>query len=260
MKKKLSIGALVVLLVILLFPLRMQLKDGGTQVYRSVIGIYEITDWHRLEGLDAIKDGITVKLFGLTLFDNSGIVPAAISFASDPQVLPTAYEFSEGGALTATEQLEKAKELGYVTFEDGDVTCGQDIWLDFYEKTGQGESAAVQLANYYTLDDVNMSEELYEQEKDRYPLLYISTLHYDGTEFQLTTNNEDGTQSTKKYLYLVKYEGKPRSASARFQSYIYYCLVNDKDVTWGELEHGMFSSQMGDAIDFRWAYKDYIYE
>lgn len=77
MKKKIKpiTIIIVVLLILLLFPIRLQLKDGGTDVYRSIVGIYEITDWNQIgpivENNETYKTGITVKIFGLTVFDNS---------------------------------------------------------------------------------------------------------------------------------------------------------------------------------------------
>ena len=59
---------------------------------------------------------------------------------------------------------------------------------------------------------------------------------------------------------MVKYEGKPSSATALFKSYVYYVLVNDNTVTWEELEWGLYSSQMGDYIPHDKVYTDWIYE
>lgn len=74
-KTKLIIILVAVLLIILLFPIRFQYKDGGTSAYRSIVGIYEVTDWNQMganvENFETRKTGITVKLFGLTVFDNS---------------------------------------------------------------------------------------------------------------------------------------------------------------------------------------------
>lgn len=73
--KKFIIILVAVILIILLFPIRLQYKDSGTNVYRSIVGIYEVTDWNRIgagvEYFETRKTGITVKLFGVTVFDNS---------------------------------------------------------------------------------------------------------------------------------------------------------------------------------------------
>lgn len=74
-KRRFLIIIAVVLGFILLFPIRLHLKDGGSRVYRSLIGIYEITNWRQRgyieEGYETLKTGITVELFGMKVFDNS---------------------------------------------------------------------------------------------------------------------------------------------------------------------------------------------
>ena len=46
MKKKVMIGICVLLAIVLLVPIPMRLKDGGTVVYRAVL--YQVEDVHRL--------------------------------------------------------------------------------------------------------------------------------------------------------------------------------------------------------------------
>ena len=68
-KKKLYIIAIILVLVILLVPIRMNLKDGGSVRYKSLI--YEITRIHQLAPeVDAVKpyiDGLEVKILGMTI-------------------------------------------------------------------------------------------------------------------------------------------------------------------------------------------------
>ena len=45
MKKKVMIGICVLLATVLLVPIPMRLKDGGTVVYRAVL--YQVEDAHR---------------------------------------------------------------------------------------------------------------------------------------------------------------------------------------------------------------------
>lgn len=74
-KTKLITIIIVVLLIILLFPIRLQYKDGGSTACRSIVGIYEVKNWKQMdyleEGYETLKTGITVKLFGITVFDNT---------------------------------------------------------------------------------------------------------------------------------------------------------------------------------------------
>lgn len=77
MKKKTKpiIIITVIIAFILMFPICMRLKDGGSKVYRSIVGIYEVKDWKQMgyteEAEETLKTGITVKLFGVKVFDNT---------------------------------------------------------------------------------------------------------------------------------------------------------------------------------------------
>lgn len=72
MKKKTFavIAVIIVALVILLTPIRMDLKDGGSVRYKSLI--YEVTKIHKLSpDVDGVKpyiDGFEVKILGITIY------------------------------------------------------------------------------------------------------------------------------------------------------------------------------------------------
>ena len=70
MKKKAYIIAIILILVILLFPIRMNLKDGGSVRYRSLV--YEVTKIHQLapdvDGVKPYIDGFEVKILGMTVY------------------------------------------------------------------------------------------------------------------------------------------------------------------------------------------------
>lgn len=76
MKKKVIIISVVIILVVLLFPIRNQLKDGGSQ-YKSLT--YEITKVHSLmpeeeaEKTRKVKpynDGYVIKILGFEIYNN----------------------------------------------------------------------------------------------------------------------------------------------------------------------------------------------
>ena len=77
MRKKVFAIVAVLALVILLFPIRMNLKDGGSVQYKSIT--YSITKVHSLISEEAaIKGGkikpyndrFVVKIPGIKVFDN----------------------------------------------------------------------------------------------------------------------------------------------------------------------------------------------
>ncbi len=84
-KRRVAMGCIaagsVLLLFVLFFPIHARFDDGGTEQYSSLAGVYEITDWHKLSGIvevdgtfkETLKTGITVELFGKTVYDNSRI-------------------------------------------------------------------------------------------------------------------------------------------------------------------------------------------
>lgn len=77
MKKKLIIGVIGIILLILLFPVRNQLKDGGTVEYKAIL--YKVSKVKRLiskeemENEGKIKEydqGIVIELFGFEVYNN----------------------------------------------------------------------------------------------------------------------------------------------------------------------------------------------
>ena len=71
MKKKIfAIIAIAVVLVISLIPIRMNLKDGGSVRYKSLV--YEVTKIHQLapevDGVKPYIDGFEVKILGMTVY------------------------------------------------------------------------------------------------------------------------------------------------------------------------------------------------
>lgn len=66
MKKKIIIIACVIL-VIMLIPVRLQLKDGGTVEYKSIL--YKVSKVHRLID-DGYDIGTEIRILGFKVFDN----------------------------------------------------------------------------------------------------------------------------------------------------------------------------------------------
>ena len=69
-KKTLAIAAVIVVLAVLLAPVRMRLKDGGSVRYKSLV--YEVTKIHQLAPeADDVKpyiDGLEIKILGVTIY------------------------------------------------------------------------------------------------------------------------------------------------------------------------------------------------
>lgn len=60
----------LIVLVILLTPVRMNLKDGGSVRYKALV--YEVTKIHRLapevDGVKPYIDGFEIKILGMTVY------------------------------------------------------------------------------------------------------------------------------------------------------------------------------------------------
>ena len=72
MKKKVMIGICVLLAIVLLVPIPMRLKDGGTDVYHAVL--YQVEDVHRLGAVDTAEDeyleGMIVRILGMEVYNS----------------------------------------------------------------------------------------------------------------------------------------------------------------------------------------------
>ncbi len=72
MKKKVMIGICVLLAIVLLVPIPMRLKDGGTVVYHAVL--YQVEDVHRLGAVDTAGDeyleGMIVRILGIEVYNS----------------------------------------------------------------------------------------------------------------------------------------------------------------------------------------------
>lgn len=74
MKKKIIITAIIIITFVLLFPMKSQLKDGGTVEYRALL--YKISKVHRLvlrEDMEKKKqydDGMIIEILGVEVFNN----------------------------------------------------------------------------------------------------------------------------------------------------------------------------------------------
>ena len=72
MKKKVIIGICIMLIAILLIPIPMRLKDGGTVEYNAIL--YSIADVHRLnsdvESDQPYLEGMIIKSLGVEVFNN----------------------------------------------------------------------------------------------------------------------------------------------------------------------------------------------
>lgn len=74
MKKKVRIGICVLLIIILLVPIPIHLKDGGTTVYNALL--YQVENVHTLnpditsESDNMYLEGIIIRILGIEVYNN----------------------------------------------------------------------------------------------------------------------------------------------------------------------------------------------
>ena len=258
MKKKIVIGIVVFFMLVLLIPIRLQMKDGGSVQYKAVL--YSVTKYHQItmewdDENEEVADsghlvGWGVEVLGLEIFNNVKYVSDRDSIGGEQT------DFLKN--ISQDYTLEDARIDGCVCFDNGDITEGQKIWDEFVNATEKQEDAIVRLAFYYSLDEEQCNPEYYESVKDEYPVLYIQELTYKDDSYTIRWF-EEGKEIKKTYKYLMKYEGEPESETALYESYLRYVLTNDNTMTWEQIWRGLASSKLGDAIDHQVVYQKYNY-
>lgn len=165
-------------------------------------------------------------------------------------------EWKDLKEVTDSFSLEDAKLDGYVVIEDGDVTCGENMWQDFVNLSAKKTPCKIRVVHYYTIGDPSHYDPTYyESIKDDYPKMYIFELVYNGETFS-ESHYEEEMLYYSEYKYLMRYEGEAETYNATYTSYVRYVLVNDDKVTWNDIMHGMLSSQFGAYIPHSSIYTD----
>ena len=70
MKKKALVIVSIILAIVLLFPIPMRFKDGGTVKYQAVL--YSISDVHRLslESETGYEEGMIIEILGVEIYNS----------------------------------------------------------------------------------------------------------------------------------------------------------------------------------------------
>ena len=159
--------------------------------------------------------------------------------------------------LSAQEALQQASNAGIPVIGIKGCESGKDVWEKFWDKVQDKKPASVLVADYYTLEGQNMSEELYEEEKDLYPQLFFTLIEYDGNEFSLKVrkSDEEKLDRDEKFKYLLHLTGNAPE-TALYESFDRYVLTDESDITWDELERSWYSSQSPDYIRFSIAFEE----
>ena len=98
--------AIIVVLVILLTPIRMNLKDGGSVRYKSLV--YEVTKIHQLapevDGVKPYIDGFEIKILGMTIYRKTNKTNENLVNPSSEYTIPEGgkkeFEYSDDTYIT----------------------------------------------------------------------------------------------------------------------------------------------------------------
>ncbi len=198
---------------------------------------------------ERVKHALNYKkpAFWLILLAVLACIVVAVCFLTNPKSAKNPLKVPELNMialekLPADYSLEQAKKDGCVVMENGDVTCGQETWEEFYKTTQKGKAASVRCVSYYSLrEPEHYDAEYYEEIKDTYPRMYVFDVTYDGVTYR-TYHFEEGKENVYEYPYLMRYEWTPDSPNATFDYMIRYVATDDNQVTWDDIYRGMLSS------------------
>ena len=98
MKKKVSTTVCILMSALLLIPIPLRLRDGGTVKYQAVL--YSVSDVHRLTSTEkdvSLETGLIIKIIGIEVFNNVAIATERIANnsinISNQNADPMAYAF-----------------------------------------------------------------------------------------------------------------------------------------------------------------------
>ena len=159
---------------------------------------------------------------------------------------------------SADEALSWAESQPVVVRRDSDCSSGSEIWDAFYGSVQAGKPASVLCADYYTLDDQNIDPELYEAEKDQYPVLFFTLVEYDGSSitYQCRCSSEETLDSEDTFKYLL-YLPNDMPETAKYRHSDSYVLTDDDSVTWEQIIESMVSSQFDESVRYHIVHTDY---
>lgn len=266
MKKKIAIiSGMIVFLLILFFPIKAQLDDGGTVIYMSIAKIYEIRKIKTYDNVGmtlTMKEGLSIKLFGREVYHR--IDKEYLAEQKDwGDANGTCYFDAKIVEMTAEEILEKAQENICVVSEDLNVISGDEYWEKFLEKVEEEKNAQIRLVKYYTLgEEEKYATGFYESIKDEYPKVYFYSLVYvagEGFWLGIRSNAKEEPEQIRHYNYMKHFGGDTVSSDSVDSHYDRYVLVDDDSVTWKAIMEQMIRSvRTEDDIVWQEVYCNYI--
>ena len=124
MKKKIIIAISILLVIGLLCPIPMRLKDGGTVKYQALL--YSVSDVHRLAPSteSGFEEGLIIKILGMQVFNN-------VKRSSEKQWAIAAHFYLDGKGCFHNGRITYELPEGYEYVGDvinvGNTSSGKDF-------------------------------------------------------------------------------------------------------------------------------------
>ncbi len=69
MKKKIIIISILIVLILLLTPIPLHYKDGGSVEYKALL--YSVTKYNEIQDVSTTKKGISIKILNFKIYENT---------------------------------------------------------------------------------------------------------------------------------------------------------------------------------------------
>ena len=159
MKKKLIIGICILLIAVLLIPIPMRLKDGGTVRYTAIL--YTIEDVHRLNpdinSDQEYLEGTIIKILGMEVFNNTNeneSKPASVTFQAEILEVHDGYFLAKPESSWAINSADKIE----VPTENMDASLEPEVG-DIIEVSYGGEILETYPARLNNIFSIKVIEE-----------------------------------------------------------------------------------------------------
>lgn len=170
MKKKFVIAAIVIIAaLVLLVPIPLHLKDGGSVKYKALL--YEVTNYHMLAGIPespgaAYVDGLEIKILGFTVYGSPDVKAFFAQGQAAPQVSASPSATGDTPQPLTQDSEEMLKEgINRFAFEMyGELEEGENIFFSPYSicsalsvlNLGAGTDTKAELENVLGITDFDI--------------------------------------------------------------------------------------------------------
>lgn len=232
--KKIMIGIIIVIAVILLFPIPLSLKDGGSIKFKAIL--YSVTKYHQInhEVAGGYVDGVEIKILGKKVLDTRTKKTEIITVTEERTKLKNLRIEAEGVDTTrlvrfnnilygeAMVRIEYAGDLDkpigkidylieeYLPVINGETNC-QELFeaevLEAYEDTMilhiKNKSVILLKAiNEENIEVINIEEN--NQQTDEYSS-FVGTILEETTKYMIVRPNDDESEIKSADKIMINY-------------------------------------------------------